>query len=122
MSTTRCEPCSSCELVTADVTPLCDTAVRWTATTVGCWRLEDKTGHRRAVAGRGRTVRAIGGRRGPTPGAADGRRPPRSAAGRREHMRAVAVRVGEYLRRTVGYGGVFTIDGILTRDGSAPPS
>jgi hypothetical protein len=39
---------------------------------------------------------------------------------RREEMRAIAVRVGEHLRRTVGYRGAFTVDGVMTRDGFRP--
>jgi hypothetical protein len=38
----------------------------------------------------------------------------------RERMRALAVRVGDHLRRTVGYRGVFTVDGVMTRDGFRP--
>ncbi|MCA9563911.1 MAG: hypothetical protein KC561_10505 [Myxococcales bacterium] len=38
----------------------------------------------------------------------------------REAMRAMAKRVGEYLRAQVGYRGAFTIDGIMTADGFRP--
>src|SRR5690606_4075064 len=43
--------------------------------------------------------------------------PPAAA---RADMRALCRRVGEHLRRTVGYRGVFTVDGVLTRDGFRP--
>lgn len=35
-------------------------------------------------------------------------------------IRAVGVRVGEHLRRTVGFRGAFTVDGVWTRDGFRP--
>ena len=38
----------------------------------------------------------------------------------REEMRDVARRVGEYLRTTRGYAGMFGIDGVLTADGFRP--
>lgn len=38
----------------------------------------------------------------------------------REAMRALAVRIGDELRATVGYRGVFTIDGIMTERGFRP--
>ncbi len=38
----------------------------------------------------------------------------------REAMRGLARRVGEHLRRSVGYRGVFTVDGVLTVDGFLP--
>lgn len=37
-----------------------------------------------------------------------------------EEMRAVARRVGSHLRDTVGYRGVFTVDGVLGTDGFLP--
>jgi hypothetical protein len=38
----------------------------------------------------------------------------------REQMRALARRVGAHLRGSVGYRGVFTVDGVLTADGFRP--
>lgn len=38
----------------------------------------------------------------------------------REDMRAIARRVGAHLDRTVGYRGVFTVDGVMTSDGFRP--
>lgn len=38
----------------------------------------------------------------------------------REVMRRLARRVGDHLRRTVGYRGAFTVDGVLTADGFLP--
>lgn len=38
----------------------------------------------------------------------------------REHMRAVARRVGEQLRAEVDYRGVFTVDGVMTAQGFLP--
>ncbi len=38
----------------------------------------------------------------------------------RDAMRALAVRVGDHLGATVGYRGVFTLDGILTEHGFRP--
>lgn len=38
----------------------------------------------------------------------------------RETMRAAAIRVGAHLRHQYGYRGVFTIDGIMTKDGFLP--
>ncbi len=38
----------------------------------------------------------------------------------REAMRDVARRAGEHLRRTVGYRGMFTVDGVMTVDGFRP--
>lgn len=38
----------------------------------------------------------------------------------REQMRALAIRVGAYMRDKVGYRGTYTIDGIMTRDGFRP--
>lgn len=38
----------------------------------------------------------------------------------REDMRAVARRVGAHLDRTVGYRGVFTVDGVMTSGGFRP--
>jgi hypothetical protein len=40
--------------------------------------------------------------------------------GRRDELRAVAVAVGDHLRATVGYRGLFGIDGIMTADGFRP--
>lgn len=37
-----------------------------------------------------------------------------------EEMRDVVLRVGRHLRDAVGYRGVFTVDGVLTRDGFRP--
>lgn len=39
---------------------------------------------------------------------------------RREELRAVAVAVGEHLRATVGYRGMFGVDGVMTTDGFRP--
>ena len=39
---------------------------------------------------------------------------------RREELRALARRVGEHLRATVGYRGVFTVDGVMTAAGFRP--
>ena len=39
---------------------------------------------------------------------------------RRDALRALAVRVGDHLRASIGYRGVFTIDGVMTRDGFRP--
>ena len=49
--------------------------------------------------------------------AASGWRPPERVA---DAMRSSARRVGAHLRRTVGYRGVFTMDGVLTREGFRP--
>ncbi|HZN16398.1 MAG TPA: hypothetical protein VFB78_19190 [Acidimicrobiales bacterium] len=38
----------------------------------------------------------------------------------REAMRDVARRVGDELRRRVGFGGAFTVDGVMTEDGFRP--
>ncbi|MCK6522494.1 hypothetical protein L6R49_13765 [Myxococcota bacterium] len=38
----------------------------------------------------------------------------------REEMRQAARRAGEHLRDTLGYRGVFTLDGVMTRDGFFP--
>lgn len=38
----------------------------------------------------------------------------------REEMRAAARRAGEHLRDTLGYRGVFTLDGVMTPDGFFP--
>jgi hypothetical protein len=38
----------------------------------------------------------------------------------RDDLRGLARRVGDHVRRTVGYRGVFTVDGVMTRDGFRP--
>ncbi len=38
----------------------------------------------------------------------------------RDTMRALARRVGDHLRATVGYRGSFTVDGVMTEDGFLP--
>jgi hypothetical protein len=38
----------------------------------------------------------------------------------REQLRDIARRVGAHLRQTVGYRGVFTVDGVMTADGFRP--
>lgn len=42
------------------------------------------------------------------------------SGGVREEMRAIAKKFGAHLRRTVGYRGGFTIDGVATADGFLP--
>jgi hypothetical protein len=63
------------------------------------------------------TLRPRGGNRLLYAGAATFWDPP---AADREAMRALARRVGEGLRRRVGYRGAFTVDGVLAADGFLP--